>query len=247
MENILITNDDGIFSEGLVSLAKALEPLGEVWVVAPDRQRNATSRSLTLDSPLRVEQLRPRWFSVTGTPVDCVTLAIKAIMKQKPALIASGINKGANVGIDIAYSGTVSAAIEGACLGINSFAISLAARDNFCFQPAAQFAQRVAHKLLKRKLPPFTVLNINIPDTKGKSISNYRITKQCSGFYNTPIDERTDPRGNKYYWIGQGNLKIVDMEDSDLEAINEGIISITPLYPDLTCYFFIEELKDWEF
>ncbi|KPJ58020.1 MAG: stationary phase survival protein SurE [Deltaproteobacteria bacterium DG_8] len=242
---ILITNDDGIFSEGIKTLAESLSPLGEIWVVAPDGERNAISHALTLHRPLRLIDLPHRHYAVNGTPSDCINIGVNFILKEKPGLIASGINKGGNLGDDINYSGTVAAAVEGTLMGIPSFAISLVAEKDFNFKPAADFALRLARFIIKKGLPARTLLNVNVPDTEGKEINQYKITTQGKNTHNNTIEEKIDPRGVKYYWIGRENEGFEDDDTSDLKAISQRLISITPLQVDLTHYSSFKELIKW--
>jgi 5'/3'-nucleotidase len=233
---ILVCNDDGIRSEGLRALASAVAPLGEVYVVAPDREQSAVSHSLTLHRPLRVEEIGPRQFAVDGTPTDCVNLAVSGILPARPGLVLSGINKGANMGDDITYSGTVSAAMEGVLLGIPALAISLVARDHFDFGAAASFAARLAAEVLRRPLAADTLLNVNVPALTREQMTGYRITRQGKRRYGQAMVEKTDPRGKKYYWIGGDELGFVHEPGTDYAAILEGAVSITPVHLDLTHY-----------
>src|SRR3990172_9578674 len=199
---ILVCNDDGYRSEGILSLAEALRALGTVYVVAPDRERSAAGHSLTLSHPLRVEKVGTRAYSVDGTPTDCVNLAVNGILRgKKIALVASGINKGANLGDDITYSGTVPGAMEGTLLGIPSIAVSLASRNHFRFDAAAEFALQAARKVLRHGLPKDTLLNINFPDLPAEEVRGVRITCQRKRIYEHFIVEKRDPRGTNYYWI----------------------------------------------
>ena len=244
---ILVTNDDGIQSQGIIVLAKALQDVGDVVVIAPDREKSATAHSLTLHRPLRVEKIRKNVYAVDGTPADCVHLAVNGILSEGPQLVVSGINKGPNLGNDITYSGTVSAAFEGTLLGIPSFAISLASRGHFKFRPAAHFAARVARHLMKKGLPRDTFLNINVPNLDEKEIRAYKITRQ--GRYHVHGNqavEKVDPRGRKYYWIGGGTMVFDQRGETDHEAVSEGFISITPLHIDLTSHASIQELRKWK-
>src|SRR5512144_2760276 len=175
---ILATNDDGIYSKGMIVLAKALQGLGDVFVVAPDREKSAVAHSLTLHRPLRVEKIKKNFYAVDGTPADCVHLGVNAILPERPRLIVSGINKGGNLGDDITYSGTVSAAFEGTLLGIPSFAISLVSRSHFKFEPAARVAVRVAKRVVEKCLPDDTLLNVNVPNHNKNEIRSYKITQQ---------------------------------------------------------------------
>ncbi|MGE0519356.1 MAG: 5'/3'-nucleotidase SurE [Candidatus Binatia bacterium] len=233
---ILISNDDGIRAAGIRALEAALEPLGEVWVVAPDREQSASSHSLSLYRPLRVEQLDDRHFSVDGTPTDAVNLAINGIMKQRPDLVVSGINHGGNLGDDITYSGTVSAAMEGTLLGVPSMAVSLVSRDSMDFSTAAAVAAQLAEVMGTRGMPQDTLLNINVPDLPGDQLRGYLITRQGKRRYGDAIVEHLDPRGRKYYWIGGDDLGFVPAEGTDCTAVAGGYISITPLHLDLTNY-----------
>ncbi|MBF8250934.1 MAG: 5'/3'-nucleotidase SurE [Deltaproteobacteria bacterium] len=179
-KKILISNDDGIHSEGIKALAKAMKPLGEVYVVAPDRERSASSHSLTLYHPLRVEEVAKNWYSVDGTPTDCVNLAINGILKMRPDLVVAGINKGPNMGDDITYSGTVSVAMEGTLLGVPSIALSVNAKKDFNFKPAADFANRLAKFVLENGLHKDTLLNVNVPNLDGDEISRSRRSATAS-------------------------------------------------------------------
>lgn len=235
MSLILLSNDDGIHSEGLRALAEALEPLGEVVAVAPDREQSASSHALTMHRPLRLKQVAPRFFSVDGTPTDCILLAMHKVLEgRKPDLLISGINKGGNLGDDILYSGTVSAAMEGARMGIPSFAVSLVARKDFRFQAACSFSRDLARGILEGKYPCCLLLNVNIPNRALEEIRGVRITRQGKRIYNGSVVEKTDPRGRKYYWIGGEEPGHEELRDSDIEAVMGGFISITPLRLDLT-------------
>jgi 5'-nucleotidase len=241
---ILITNDDGILSEGIKALADLLTTLGDVWLVAPDRERNAISHALTLHRPLRINTVSTQQYAINGTPADCVNIGIHYLLQEKPALVISGINKGANLGNDINYSGTVAAAVEGALMGVPSFAISLEGDQNFRFEPAVQFALRVARFILNQGLPLQTLLNVNVPDTEGQEISQYLLTHQDTQARMNTVEEKTDPRGGLYYWIGRihnGVEKESGNGTSDLEALRRKIISVTPLTIDRTHRTFLED------
>jgi len=243
---ILVSNDDGFRSEGIIALSEALSPLGTVYVVAPDRERSAAGHSLTLSHPLRVEKVGQRIYAVDGTPTDCVNLAVNGILRKKKIdILVSGINKGGNMGDDITYSGTVSAAMEGTLLGIPSVAVSLASRNHFRFDAAAEFAARVARKVLSRGLPKDTLLNVNLPDVTGGEIRGVKITRQGKRIYGEAVVEKRDPRGRKYYWIGGDTLQTQDVPGSDLEAVGQNYISITPIHLDLTNYVSLRTLKRW--
>ncbi len=236
---ILASNDDGIQAEGLKRLVEAVSELDEVVVVAPDRERSAVSHALTLGRPLRADEVREGWFAVDGTPTDCVNLAVNGLLGRKPWLVVSGINLGANLGDDITYSGTVSAAMEAVLLGIPAVAFSQVGRVPFNFDSAALFARSLVARLQEpgARLPSDTLLNVNIselePHTRARG---YAITRQGKRRYGDAAVEKTDPRGRKYYWIGGEELGFDDEEGTDFAAVHRGLISITPLHLDLTNY-----------
>ena len=241
---ILVSNDDGIHSEGLGALADALTTVGEVIVVAPDREQSAASHALTLDRPLRLNEVGPNRYAVDGTPTDCVNLGINGVVRRRPALVVSGINKGANLGDDVTYSGTVSAAMEGTLLGIPSFAVSLIGRRDFRFDVAAACAARIASWVLARGLPPDTLLNVNVPPgVDGAAPRGLAITRMGRRRYGDAVVEKVDPRGRKYYWIGGEELEFVDEEGTDFRAVRQGFISVTPIHLDLTNYKSFEALR----
>jgi 5'-nucleotidase len=231
---ILLTNDDGYASAGLTALARTLRPLGDVWIVAPSRPQNAVGRALTLFAPLKVTRFQHNGYMVDGTPSDCVNIALSGLLPETPALVVSGINMGPNMGDDISYSGTVAAAFEAAIHGIPACALSLACRQDFSFDPAADFAAFVARKILERGLPPHALLNINIPDTHGGPLPAWEITRQGRCRYGSTVPAFTDPRGSDYYWIGGTDVGFHHIEGSDADAIARGRISITLLTTDLT-------------
>ena len=226
---ILVTNDDGIHSKGIIVLAKALQEIGNIFVVAPDSEQSAVAHSLTLHRPLRVDKIKKNFYAVDGTPADCIHLGVNTILPKRPRLIVSGINKGGNLADDIIYSGTVSAAFEGTLLGIPSFAISLVSRSHFKFDVAARFALRVARYIMRRGLPKNTFLNINVPNLDEKEIKSYKITQQGKLIHDGGgVIEKVDPRGRKYYWIGGGEMIFDKGRNTDVEAISKSHISITP-------------------
>jgi len=245
---ILVSNDDGIHSEGIAALAEALRALGEVVIVAPDRERSAVSHSLTLHRPLRVEELGAGRYAVNGTPTDCVNLAINGILPRRPTLVVSGINKGANLGDDVTYSGTVSAAMEGTLLGVPSLAISLLGRGEFRFDAAARFSRRLATWVIERGLPPDTLLNVNVPapadaQPDGDGVRGFALTRMGRRRYGDAIVEKVDPRGRKYYWIAGEEVPFVAEEGTDFHAIHQGLISVTPIHMDLTNYRTLDALE----
>jgi 5'-nucleotidase len=244
---ILVTNDDGVHSKGLHLLAKRLKSLGEVTVIAPDRERNAASHALTLHKPLRVEQMGDGIFGVNGTPTDCVNLGVNALLDKRPNLVVSGINKGGNVGDDVTYSGTVSAAIEGTLLGIPSFAVSLFNDGEFHFAAAAEFAVRLARLIGEHGLPKDTLLNVNVPNLPISAIRGVKVTCLGKRIYDrNNIVAKTDPRGRAYYWIGVNETSWEDRKDTDDLAIRDKMVSVTPIHLDLTNYAVLERLRDWE-
>lgn len=243
---ILVTNDDGFRSRGIDALRRALEPLGEVWVVAPDRERSAASHSISLHRPLRIIPVSERVFAVDGTPSDCVYLAVNQILRdQRPDLVVSGINHGANLADDITYSGTVAAAVEATMLGIPSVAFSLCARGSgHDFGPAAHFASYLVSSMGERRLAPGVLLNVNIP--LGSDGRTYRVTRQGKRSYGAEVIEKIDPRGRPYYWIGGDELAHENIPGSDCNAVyDEKIISVTPLHQDLTHDPTRQEMLDW--
>jgi 5'-nucleotidase len=233
---IFLTNDDGFFSEGIQALRRHLWKLGNITIVAPDREKSATSLSLTLRRPLRVEKIKRNVFAVDGTPADCVYLALRKLLPRSASLIISGLNRGPNLGQqDISYSGTVAAAIQGTFLCVPSVAVSVLAdaSGKFHFDFSAKFMAGLAGRLLKTALPQGLTLNINIPPPPVKGV---KIAKLGEKRYNPEIIEKKDPRENLYYWIGAGNPTAVGDETSDTSAVAEGFISVTPLHADLTDY-----------
>ncbi len=243
---ILVSNDDGYLSEGIQTLAAAMEPLGEVWVVAPDREQSAASHAISLHRPLRISPVKERWFSVDGTPTDCSYLAIVHLMKAfRPHLMVSGINHGANLADDVTYSGTVAAAIEASLLGIPAIAFSLVTRlGGPGFEAAGRFAQAFVRSALSRPLPPRMLLNVNIPG--GAEPEGFVVTKLGKHSYGYDVVEGQDPRGRKYYWIGGTDYEHEDIPGSDCNAVmRQKRVSVTPLQLDLTHYGISEDLKRW--
>ncbi len=242
---ILISNDDGIHSEGLHALEAALRTVGDIYTVAPDREQSAVSHALTLHRPLRIEEIAPRRFAVDGTPTDCVNLAVKGFLPVRPDLVVSGINKGANLGDDITYSGTVSAAIEGSLLGIPAIAVSVVSwHKPFHFAPAAEFAAVLAGEVLAQGMPKDTLLNVNVPNLPRHELKGYRVTRQGKRHYSETLEVRIDPRGRKYYWIGGDDLGFDPQAGTDCVAVSEGYISVSPLHVDMTNYRALHELRD---
>ena len=244
MARILVTNDDGIYSEGIRKLAEALRPVGEVIIVAPDREQSAASHALTLNRPLRLLQLEENEWIVDGTPTDCVNLAVlKLLRESRPDIVVSGINFGPNLGDDVTYSGTISAAFEGALLNIPSIAFSALVGKHFSFDPCAEFAAELTRIVLQGNRDPNVVLNVNFPTA---SFEGVRVTKLGKRIYSEGVIERLDPRGRKYYWIGGEQPTWQSGEGTDFEAVQNGFVSITPLHLDLTHHASIPRLKPLE-
>ncbi|MBD3180794.1 5'/3'-nucleotidase SurE [Candidatus Poribacteria bacterium] len=250
--NILVTNDDGINSEGLKTLADTLKEIGDVYVVAPDRQRSAVGLSVTLEHPLRIRNVGEKTYSVDGMPADCVTLAVHNILDSSPDLLVSGINDGQNLGYDIYHSGTVGAAILGTMFGIPSMAVSIANKqfddtyeDVFWYGSAAQIALKIARNVLKYKLPIGTYLNVNVPNVPLPEIEGIEISRHGSVTYDIEIQHRLDPRGRKYYWVGGEFRRESEHSETDLDILRQRKVSVTPLRLDLTDYSVIDELSHW--
>lgn len=243
---ILVSNDDGVYSEGIRALAKKLKAIGQVVVVAPEHERSATSHSITLHRPLRVRNVSDDIYAVDGTPTDCINLGINEIMRELPDLIVSGINRGANLGDDVHYSGTVSAAIEGGILGVGAIAVSVVGRDRVNYKPAAEFCMKLARKVLKVGLPTGIILNVNVPNLPASKLRGYKFTKQGKRNYGDIIVEKIDPRGKKYFWIGGDETGFVDIPHSDCNVVAEGKISITPIRVNLTDAATLRKLKGWK-
>jgi 5'-nucleotidase len=238
---LLVTNDDGIHSPGLTALAEALVDLGEIYVIAPDREQSAVGHALTLHRPLRPESAGPRRFAVNGTPSDCVNLGVLGFLPATPSLVVSGINQGANLGDDVTYSGTVSAAMEGTLLGVPSIAVSL---ENPVggYAEAARIARLVAARVLVEGLPSHTLLNVNVPKATPRGI---RLTQLGHRVYKEKVVEQTDPRGRTHYWLGGGPPQWDEREHTDMAAIQDGYASITPLHLDLTHFEALARMADW--
>lgn len=242
MTIILITNDDGIHSPGLKAVQAALAPIGQTIVIAPDRDNSAVSHSLTMHRPLRVFKLREEMYTVDGTPTDCVAIGLKKVLTKPPSLLVSGINSGANLGDDISYSGTVSAAIEGTMYGIPSIAISVGGEVPFDYRAAEKIVYCMAKKVLANSLPENTLLNINVPS--GKEFRRIKVTRQGRRLWENSIQETLDPKGKTHYWIGGGTPLSDPGEGTDVNAFGSGDVSITPIQLDLTNHAGISFLKE---
>lgn len=243
---ILVTNDDGVSSAGLRALADAMRKLGTVCIVAPEREQGAVGHSITLHKPLRLSRIAKDVYAVNGTPSDCVVLAVTQLFRKPPDLVVSGINRGVNLGDDVTYSGTVSAALEGTLLGVPSLAISQEGTRNFQFKTAAYYARQIARTVLERGLPEETFLNVNIPDRLRASIPGVRLTSLSRRRFENPVVEKVDPRGRRYYWIAGTRVSWERHPPSDHEALRQGMVSITPLHIDVTHYQALEQLRSWE-
>ena len=247
---VLLTNDDGIFAAGIYELSQAISEIADVVVVAPDSERSAAGHAITIADPLRVTDFEKNGkffgYAVNGTPADCVKIAYYAVLDRKPDAVISGINLGSNTGINVIYSGTVSAATEGNVLGIPSFAISLATYTNPNFSVAAQFAKKLLPQLLENKLPKGTCLNVNVPNVASEAdIKGVKITRQGRSEYDDHYDKRTDPRNHVYYWLTGSKIDVENEPEVDDAAISQNYISVTPIHYDLTNYSALKELHNW--
>ena len=240
MPIILVTNDDGIHATGLSALADALAELGEVWVIAPEREQSACGHALTLHRPLRTVQMGERRFAVNGTPSDCVNLAVLGFLPERPALVVSGINHGGNLGDDVTYSGTVSAAMEATLLGVPAIAVSLL--DGGDFAEAGIVARLVAMRVLVAGIARKTLINVNVPPQTPRGI---RLTRLGHRVYSDKIVEHTDPRGRTHYWIGGGAPAWEELDGTDMGAIHDGFVAVTPVHLDLTNHAALARLSEW--
>ena len=247
---ILITNDDGIYAEGLLALKSQMDAIGEVHVIAPDRPRSACGHSITLHKPLRMHKVRlpdgSYGYSTNGTPSDCVSLAVLDLVKEGVDLVMSGINWGPNLGWDLTYSGTVSAAMEAAIMGIPAIAVSVSSYDeDVSFDYAAEFAAHLAKIVLQHGLPEDTLLNVNVPNVPAARIRGIEITRQGKRRYSGKIEKRTDPLGRAYYWLG-GDTAMDDLDEgTDVKAIADDKVSVTPVHLDLTGYPALDDVRAW--
>ncbi len=240
---ILVTNDDGVYAPGIRALFDAVQSLGRAIIVAPERDKSAVSHSLTMNRPLLVRELETDVHTLDGTPTDCVTLGMNKVLHRRPDLIVSGINPGVNLGDDISYSGTVSAAIEGTMYDVPSLAFSLAGEPPFDFTVAADVAWKLASMALQFRLPEHTLLNINVPALPAGEIKGIRFTRQGRRVYRNAIQETFDPWGRKHYWIGGGTVHWSGGNDTDDQALCDGYVSVTPIQLDLTNHSGMDFLK----
>ena len=245
---ILITNDDGIFAPGIYALWEAMQEVGQTMVVAPDTEQSAVGHAITLSDPLRVEGIHRtggfEGFAVSGTPADCAKIAIRSLMDKKPDVLVSGINRGANLGNNIIYSGTVSAATEGTMLGIPSVAISINSFNSDEFRGAKETAIKVVHYLINNTLPSGTLLNVNVPYCPPEEIKGIKVTRQGNQYFQDDFDQRKDPRGRTYYWM---KGKIVDDDQElyyDSKAVCDGYVSITPIHFQMTNESYFTKLEE---
>jgi 5'-nucleotidase len=244
---ILVSNDDGILARGLALLADVLRTVGEVTVVAPDREQSGTSHSLTLSRPLRPVRRPDGAYQVDGTPTDCVLLALGALLPDRPELVVSGINHGPNMGEDVLYSGTVAAAMEGLSLGIPGIAVSFAGTDLELMESHRPWLERLAAGIAAvRNFPEETLLNVNLPPIPGDRIRGIKVTTLGSRVFSESLMETRDPWGRHMYWIGGGQISWSGSEESDFFAIRDGYISVTPLHVDLTNYRLLEDVRGWK-
>jgi 5'-nucleotidase len=248
---ILLTNDDGVYSEGLRILWEYLKKLGDVSVVVPENEKSAVAHAINLFTPLKIRRIKMEHefntYVVNGTPVDCVKIGVNSILKKKPDLLVSGINPCANLGMDVLYSGTVSAAAEGAILGIPSISVSIDGCRNFHFDTAAAAAVKIIQKMKNIPFPKDTILNVNVPNMPAAEIKGVRLTYQSEARFQEEYEERKDPRGGSYFWL-KGVFREVDGEkESDVATVKKGFISVTPLHLNLTDRSFLSDLKKKKF
>ena len=240
MALLLVTNDDGVHAAGLAALADALGELGEVWVIAPEREQSACGHALTLHRPLRAVPMGERRFAVNGTPSDCVNLAVLGFMPERPAIVVSGINHGSNLGDDVTYSGTVSAAMEATLLGVPAVAVSLLEGGDLAY--AAVVARLLATRVLVEGLPRKTLLNVNVPPPPARGL---RVTRLGHRVYSDKIVEQADPRGRTHYWIGAGAPAWEALDGTDMGAVHDGYVAVTPVHLDLTNHAALARMTEW--
>lgn len=240
---ILVSNDDGVLAPGIKVLAQGMAALGDVTVVAPDRNRSGASNSLTLTRPLRIKQIESGFYSVEGTPTDCVHLAITGFLEPTADIVVSGINDGGNLGDDVLYSGTVAAAIEGRFLGLPAIAISMVGDNIQHYESASLIAQQLVKTLSVNKLPSQTILNVNVPNLPINEIKGLQVTRLGTRHAAAPVLKSNDPRGRPIYWIGPPGAEADAGIGTDFHAISMGYVSITPLHLDMTHYKLFDQLS----
>ena len=242
---ILVSNDDGYFAPGIAALAEALSTLGEVTVVAPERDRSGASNSLTLDRPLSLKRTSNGFYHVNGTPTDCVHLAVTGMLEHLPDMVVSGVNHGANMGDDTVYSGTVAAATEGFLLGVPSIAVSLVSKSAADFSAAARVARDLAERFMHRPFPQPVLLNVNVPDVAYERLQGIRVTRLGKRHKAEPVVRGVNPRGDTVYWVGAAGAAADAGEGTDFHAVANGCVSVTPLQIDLTHTGLIAPVFDW--
>lgn len=250
---ILVSNDDGIDAPGIRALAQAMEGLGRLYVVAPVSEQSAVGHAITVRNPVRAHRTRfdgggddVTAFAVTGTPADCVKLAVNQLLPRHPDLVVSGINRGPNTAVNVIYSGTVSAATEATILGIDAIAFSHCAWEGGDYGPAGRIARRIAERVMRRGLPPGILLNVNIPALPYDEIRGIMATRQARSRWEESFSERVDPFNQPYYWLSGRFVNLDEGENTDLEAVEHGYVSVTPIHYDLTAYEFLDALGAWE-
>ena len=250
---ILVCNDDGIDAEGIQTLAATMDAFGEVYVVAPVNEQSAVGHAITVRDPVRA---RP-WdfevpsgaataFGVTGTPADCIKLAVNQLLPRKPDLVVSGINRGPNTAVNVIYSGTVSAATEAAVLGVDSIAFSLCAWEGGHYETAGKIAARIARTVLRSGLPPGVLLNVNVPSRPLGELRGVVVTRQARSRWEESFSERADPRDQTYYWLTGTFINLDEGENTDIEAVENGFVSVTPVQYDLTAHDVLDDLRTWD-
>ena len=244
---VLVSNDDGVDAPGIRVLAECLATVGQVTVVAPDRDRSGASNSLTLDAPIRALKMDDGRYRVAGTPTDCVHLALAGLLDHEPDIVVSGINNSSNLGDDVIYSGTVSAAMEGRFLGLPAIAVSLVSRDHKGehYASAAQAVLQLMKRLLVDPLPADTILNVNVPDPPWHEIQGFEVTRLGKRHRSAPCIAQTDPRGKPIWWIGPAGGAEDDGPGTDFDAVRRGYVSVTPIHVDLTRYQALEKISGW--
>jgi len=249
---ILITNDDGITAPGIRNLISIMNELGEVWVVAPDKGQSGMGHAITVNSTLHVDEVKidngpQKEFSCSGTPADCIKLAISELLPRKPDLCVSGINHGSNSAINVIYSGTMSAAIEAGMEGIPSIGFSILDFSlDADFEPSKKYIKNIAENTLSKGLPTGVILNVNIPDLKEEEIKGVKICRQAKATWEEEFDRRVDPRGRTYFWLTGKFVNLDKGEDTDEWALENGYVSVVPVQYDLTAYFAMQRLNEWD-